>query len=109
MTDLFSQPGTKRYQFFLDHVAESPLIWSLSDDGGIAVSETADGISCFSVWPSDYYAQQCAIEDWTDYKPEPIPERGKKTEIGIRCNFLNHLAESKPSPGVYRSGYIASD
>lgn len=73
MTDLFSQPGTKRYQFFLDHIAESPLVWSLSDDGGIAVSETSDGTSCFSVWPSDYYAQQCAIEDWANYRPEPIP------------------------------------
>ena len=73
ISKLFSLSGTERYQYFLEHIADNPGVWSLSDDGGLAVSETQEGISCFSVWPDEYLAQACAIDDWSDYKPEPIP------------------------------------
>ena len=68
-----SLSAQERYQYFLDHIAEHPGVWSLSDDEGIAVSETEDGKSCFNVWPLDIFARRCAVGDWGGYSPEPIP------------------------------------
>jgi hypothetical protein len=73
ISDTLSLSGPERYQYFLDHIAEEPVVWSLSDNEGLAVSETEDGISCFNVWPLEAFAQACAIEDWATYTPEPIP------------------------------------
>lgn len=73
ISKLFSLSGTERYQYFLKHIADEPGVWSLSDEGGLAVSETQEGISCFSVWPDETLAQACAIDDWSGYTPEPIP------------------------------------
>ena len=73
ISKLFSLSGAQRYQYFLEHITDGPAVWSLSDDGGLAVSETQEGISCFSVWPDEALAQGCAIDDWSGYKPEPIP------------------------------------
>jgi hypothetical protein len=70
---LFSLSGPERYQYFLEHLADEAVVWSLSDDEGLAVSETGEGISCFNVWPHESLARACAIDDWSGYTPESIP------------------------------------
>ncbi len=60
--------GQKRYENFIKVVADWEEVWGLYQDGW-ALAATNDGQEVFPVWPAKEYAQLCATNEWSGYKP----------------------------------------
>lgn len=64
----------KRYETFIKRVLESKQVWGLESDDGWCVCESNEfeDTSVMLFWSDEAYARQCAIEEWSHYKPAPI-------------------------------------
>lgn len=63
--------GAERVAHFVKVVADREEAWGLYD-GGWASSGTDDGATAFPLWPRREYAQLCATDGWSTYKPQAI-------------------------------------
>ena len=70
---LISSEASKRYEYFVHHVADEQQLWGLSDgnDGFAGGKDDASGALTFSVWPHRRYAEAMQ-ETWPDRTPEAI-------------------------------------
>ncbi|MBK9290443.1 MAG: DUF2750 domain-containing protein [Bacteroidetes bacterium] len=61
---------------FFDQCISQGEVWLLqADDGMFAMVEDADGMSILPMYATKSEAQASAIDEWSDYKPEPMPMR----------------------------------
>lgn len=65
----------RRYENFIKRTSESNTVWGLKNEDRWCVCESNDyeDTEVMLFWSDEAYAKQCAIEEWSDYKPEPIP------------------------------------
>ncbi len=68
------------YDRFIKTICEKEMVYGLEFEGGFATSysgyyEDEEGnlltVICF--WSEEGLAKQCAVQDWSDYKPMEIP------------------------------------
>ena len=62
-------PGPQRYDYFIQRVAETGVVWSLYRQGW-ALAKKEDGTLVFPLWPDSEFAQVCADYEWTGYAPQ---------------------------------------
>lgn len=67
LLSVFSLSSEERYKHFVKVIADWEEVWGLYDEGW-AISETDDGLKTFPCWPAKEYAQQCAIDTWSNYE-----------------------------------------
>lgn len=67
----------ERHDRFVKRVVAIGEVWGAkSNDRWVCVESTVDVMEDRSVmpfWSDRAYASQCAIDQWSDYEPEPIP------------------------------------
>jgi len=65
----------KRFNVFLERVAEHGLVWGLKSADGWCVCESNEyeNTVVMLFWPDKAYARQCAVEEWAHYQPAAIP------------------------------------
>ncbi len=84
----------KRYSHFIKVVAGWGEVWGLYDDGW-AMSGTEEGEQVLPFWPAKEYAEICAVDEWSNYKPKSI-------DLDEFLNVvLPELKEEGVSPGVF--------
>lgn len=64
-------PVSKRYEYFIKKVVDFEEVWGLFDDGW-AISEDDNGNPLMPFWPKKEFANLCAVDQWENYKSEPI-------------------------------------
>jgi hypothetical protein len=62
-------PGPQRYEYFIQRVAETGVVWSLYRNGW-ALAKKEDGSMVFPLWPDREFAAICADYEWTGYAPQ---------------------------------------
>lgn len=62
----------KRYELFIQKVAEHGEIWSLANDEGWVTVASEDGGNCLPVWPHPDYALEWVNGEWADCEPKMI-------------------------------------
>ncbi|MRX72813.1 DUF2750 domain-containing protein [Bacillus lacus] len=64
----------RRYENFIKRVTESKLVWGLKSEDGWCVCESNEyeETEVMLFWSDEAYARQCAIEEWSHYKPASI-------------------------------------
>ncbi len=60
-----------RYVYFIKRVADAESAWVLDDDG-FALSCDGSNNDFIVLWPAREYAEACAIDEWSRYKPKEI-------------------------------------
>ncbi|MFB7642222.1 DUF2750 domain-containing protein [Peribacillus butanolivorans] len=65
----------KRYEKFKKKVVESKLVWGLEceDRWCVCESNEYEDAMVMPFWSDEAYARQCTINEWSHYKPTPIP------------------------------------
>lgn len=65
----------RRYENFIRRVSESKLVWGLKSEDGWCVCESNEyeDTEVMLFWSDEAYARQCAVEEWSHYKPTSIP------------------------------------
>lgn len=65
----------RRYENFIKRVAENKIVWGLENEDGWCVSESNEYEDAVVMlfWSDEAYARQCAVEEWSHYKPSSIP------------------------------------
>ena len=63
------------YESFIEEVLENEIVWGLSNEEGWAVCDSNDfeGSEAMPFWSSEHLAKKLCVDDWSDYKPRPIP------------------------------------
>jgi hypothetical protein len=85
--------GRERYSHFIKVAADLRSVHGLYLDGW-ALMQDSNGAQYFPVWPARAYAEQCAVLDWSSYRPreisldefmrEYIPDlRGSNTGVAV--------------------------
>ncbi|MDZ5472904.1 DUF2750 domain-containing protein [Bacillus sp. 31A1R] len=67
--------STRRYENFVKRVLKSNLVWGLESDEGWCICESNEfeDTEVMIFWSDEAYAKQCAIEEWSHYRPSSIP------------------------------------
>jgi hypothetical protein len=65
-------PLQKRYDYFIERVADSAVVWSLGGDNGWVLMGDDKGREVVPVWPHERYAAACVSGEWKDSEPRPI-------------------------------------
>lgn len=86
--------GPSRFKYFVKRVADDERAWGLYKDGWALMAD-ADGTVVFPLWPAREYAELCAVDDWTDYKPMEIRLDELLGEL------IPKLRQSHAAPGVF--------
>ena len=70
MSDDFRQ----NYERFVDEANELEIVWNLQSDQGFAVCESSEfeDKEVMPFWSLESEAQSACVDDWKDYKPNPI-------------------------------------
>ncbi|WP_373231378.1 DUF2750 domain-containing protein [Cohnella sp.] len=68
---VLKQPPNIRYEYFIKKVSDYEEIWGLYDDGW-ATADDGEGNKCIPFFPNQEFAQNCAVEEWSGFKPESI-------------------------------------
>ncbi|CRK83650.1 DUF2750 domain-containing protein [Neobacillus massiliamazoniensis] len=65
----------RRYENFIKRVSESKTVWGLKGEDGWCVCESNEYEDTVVIlfWSDEAYARQCAVEEWSHYKPTSIP------------------------------------
>jgi hypothetical protein len=65
----------RRYESFIKTVLDSQTVWGLKSEDGWCVCESNDYEDTIVMlfWSDEAYARQCAVEEWSHYKPTSIP------------------------------------
>lgn len=61
----------ERYSYFIRKVADIEELWGLYDDGWALLADNYNN-EVIPFWPESDFAQICAIDKWTSYKPKSI-------------------------------------
>lgn len=84
----------KRYKYFINHAADSEVVWSLYDDGWIS-SENDEGDSFFILWPEKEFAELCISGNWKNCY-------AKKIELHFLINeILPNLSNEKTKVAIF--------
>ena len=62
----------ERFNHFVNKVCEQEQLWILTDEHGCMMLTSDDDEDCIPVWPHQDYAQEWAVDDWAQCKPEPL-------------------------------------
>lgn len=65
----------RRYQQFLSRTIQTNEVWGLVNKDGWCVCPSNDFLDTdvMLFWSDRAYANQCAIEEWSNYTPQEIP------------------------------------
>jgi hypothetical protein len=66
-------PAERRYQHFVDQLADWEELWGLRNEKGWALFATEDGAVCFPVWPHEPYAAAFATGEFASLTATAIP------------------------------------
>lgn len=83
--------------FFKQSITEGQVWLLQADDGMFALVEDAEGISILPMYASQAMALESAVDDWADYKPEPMPLR----EL---IQWLTEMADDEMYVGIAAGG-----
>ena len=75
--------GADRYAYFIAKVADFEVAFGLYDDGWAMMADN-DGNQCFPIWPQHEFAEQLALEDWSNYSPKMITLSNLIKKMGSR-------------------------
>ena len=89
-------PGPQRYDYFIQRVAETGVVWSLYRQGW-ALAKKEDGTLVFPLWPDSEFAQVCADYEWTGYAPQSFALDELLGEL------LPQLQQDGLVPGIFRT------
>jgi hypothetical protein len=67
-----SLPARKRYQYFLNKIADGQELWGIGDEEGWSFMANDDGREGMPVWPAEAYARLCCRDEWSDRSPKAI-------------------------------------
>ncbi|MBX9966785.1 DUF2750 domain-containing protein [Priestia aryabhattai] len=64
----------RRYANFVKRVSESKVVWGLKSEDGWCVCESNEyeETAVMLFWSDEAYVKQCAVEEWSNYKPTSI-------------------------------------
>ncbi len=62
----------ERYEYFVRKVADFEEVWGLKENDGWALLKDNDGKIIFPIWPEKEFAEICAVDNWSKYKPIAI-------------------------------------
>ncbi|GAF11251.1 hypothetical protein JCM19046_3053 [Bacillus sp. JCM 19046] len=64
----------KRHERFVKRVLEKETVWGLESEDGWCVcpSNQYEDTTVMLFWSDEAYARQCAVEEWSHYKPSPL-------------------------------------
>lgn len=68
---VLKQPSNIRYEYFIKKVADYEEVWGLYDDGW-ATGDDGEGNMTLPFFPRKEFAQNCAVEEWSNFKPKSI-------------------------------------
>jgi hypothetical protein len=65
----------RRYENFIKRVSDCKTVWGLKSEDGWCVCESNEyeDTVVMLFWSDEAYARQCAVEEWSHYKPTSIP------------------------------------
>ena len=63
---------SKRYEYFIQRVADWEELWSLKDESGWVSSANNEGLMSIPFWPHPKFAELCASDSWEGNNPSPI-------------------------------------
>lgn len=63
--------GKERYEYFVRRVSDFEQVWGLFSDGW-ATAENNEGQKGISFWSESEFAELCATNEWSNYKPKEI-------------------------------------
>ncbi len=66
-------PAPKRYEYFVERVADWGVLYSLQCASGWALAGDETGPRIFPVWPHERFAELCWKGDWSDCIVAEIP------------------------------------
>jgi len=89
--------AVQRYNYFIKRVADWEAAWGLWNDGW-ALAGDEDKRTGFPLWPAREYAQACAVEDWTPYRPKRIALADLMSELLVRLQEEGVLVAVFPIP-----------
>jgi hypothetical protein len=88
------RPGPQRYDYFIQRVVNTGVVWSLYRNGW-ALASKEDGTMVFPLWPDSEFAAICADYEWTGYAPQSFALAELLDEL------LPQLAEDGVATGVF--------
>jgi hypothetical protein len=62
-------PPDRRYEYFIQRVADSEVVWSLSEGEQFVLEEDEQGSRAVPVWPHKRYAEACRAGAWVARQP----------------------------------------
>ena len=87
-------PAARRYEYFLQRVAESGEVWGLDGEGWALALDDA-GRDVLPLWPTPEFAAMCATRLWSGFQPRAI----KLQEL--LENVLPQLEEEGMPVGIF--------
>jgi Protein of unknown function (DUF2750) len=71
LENILDLSAQERYLYFIRKVADSEKVWGLYDEGWALLADD-DNNEVLPFWPESEFAQICAIDKWSNYKPKSI-------------------------------------
>lgn len=71
----------ERYKYFIKKVADSEILYTLTDDNGNYVLSTIDEERLFPLWSAQEYAQLCKVNGWENYEIKKLDLDDLEDEI----------------------------
>lgn len=68
---MLNKISKNRYIYFIKKAVDNEEIWVLDDDG-YAMSADDFGNGVIMLWSAKEYAEKCATNDWSGYKPKSL-------------------------------------
>lgn len=90
-----------RYIYFIKRVVDGETAWVLDNDG-FALSSGGDNHDILMLWPAREYAENCATDDWKDYKAKALSLNYIIEEL------LPNLSAKGVELGVFMTPYISN-
>ncbi|MFJ7973701.1 DUF2750 domain-containing protein [Psychrobacillus sp. NPDC096389] len=86
----------RRYENFIKRVSESMTVWGLKSEDGWCVCESNEyeDTAVMLFWSDEAYARQCAVEEWSHYKPTSL------SLVEFMNNWIHRMNEDDLLVGV---------
>jgi len=69
---LLQRDNAERFEYFVHKVADWGEVWSLKTSAGWVLFGTDGEVRAAPFWPFREFAQQCAVDEWSDASAAPI-------------------------------------
>ena len=98
MKSVLKLDAAQRYSYFIKRVADWEVAWGLWDDGWALVRDD-DGRTGLPLWPTQEFAQACALGEWEKYRPQMVALSDLIDDLILRLRDDGLFVGVFPTPG----------